>query len=119
MLHMRNNTLNIGELLYTKGDISASIPYFQKYLELTPNSYVGYDKLSYVYLKLNEFNKSITVNKQAKVSLPGHLDPYINIGRTYMAMERKDSARIWLQKADTLSGGTNTMVKTLLVDLEK
>jgi tetratricopeptide (TPR) repeat protein len=111
--------LNLGELNLSKGNLRQSIPYYAKYTNLVPNVYDGYNKLSYVYFKLNEYEQSINTNRRAITNLPGNLDPYINIGQTYIAMGRKDSARVWLLKADSLSGRTIPLVKSILSDLDK
>lgn len=109
--------LNMGELLFGKGDLRGAIPYYQKYMELTSNSYEGYGKLSFVYFQLKEFDQSIAINKQAILKLPFIPDPYINIGRVYISLQNNQEALNWLEKADSITQGRNGEIKTLIKTL--
>jgi len=109
--------LNLGDIHLAKGNLTQAIPCYAKYTDLVPNIYDGFSKLSYVYFQLKQYEQSISTNRRAMATLPNNLDPYINIGQTYTAMGRRDSARLWLLKADSLSGGNNPNVKNLLQSL--
>jgi tetratricopeptide (TPR) repeat protein len=106
--------LNIGELLFGKGDLRGAIPYYQKYMELTSNSYEGYGKLSFVYFQLKEFDQSIAINKLAIQQLPFVADPYTNIGRVYLSLNKKQEALFWLEKADSIMQGRDVEVRKML-----
>jgi tetratricopeptide (TPR) repeat protein len=104
---------NIGEILSTQGKFAEAVPYFIHVINDQPTDYNGYDKLSFAYFKLNEFDKSLEVNKEAIRQMPLIVDPYVNIGRTYLGMQQSDSARYYFQKANEMFPG-NPMVQQFL-----
>jgi tetratricopeptide (TPR) repeat protein len=104
---------NIGNLLFDKGEYREAVPYLGYIIRVSPYEYTGYDKLSFAYFKLNEFGKSLEVNREAIRKIPLIVDPYVNIGRTYLGMQQTDSARYYFQKANEMSPG-NPMVQQLL-----
>ena len=107
--------MNIGELFFAKGQLKEAVPFYQKYIELTPNDYDGYGKLSYIYFQLKDYENSIAINIQAAEKLPNLPDPFINIGQLYLANKQNSDARFWLLKADSITNGTNQNIKEMLL----
>lgn len=105
--------VRMGDLLFAKGNYAGAVPYFAWVMNKYPDNYEGYDKLSFVYFKLNEFGKSIEVNKKAVQNLPLQSEPYINMGKTYQIMNKLDSARICYEQAFKISPA-NTQAQQLL-----
>lgn len=89
----------IADIYMYKGLYQEAVPYLEKYVEKRPASYLGYDKLSYSYYRLNQFEKSIAVNRNAATRFPEYLNPVVNIGQTYLAMGKADSALYYCQAA--------------------
>ena len=110
--------INLGNLLFAKGDYREAIPYLGYIIKVNPYEYTGYDKLSFAYYKLNEFGKSIEVNKRAMLNLPGNPDPILNIGQTFQATNQTDSARLYFQKVLKISP-SNSLVQQLLQGIDK
>ena len=52
---------NIGDLFFAQGKFVEAIPYFEHLIKTRPSGYSGYDKLSFIYFKLNQFDKSIPI----------------------------------------------------------
>lgn len=107
--------LNIGELLYAQGRLLEAVPFYQKYIALTPTVYDGYGKLSFIYYQLKDYENSIATNKLATEKIPNLPDPYINIGQLYMANKQNAEARYWFLKADSLTNGSNPNIKEMLL----
>lgn len=109
--------LTLGDLLQNNGRYEEALYYYNLVLQDRPLEYTGYDKLSYTYYLLHQYTTSIKVNQQAIVNLPGVVDPYVNIGRTYIALHETDSARIYFQRALAIDSN-NAIAKTLLVQVD-
>ncbi len=105
--------LNLGNLLQSTGKNSEAIYYYQKVTQYSPSDFNGYNKLSYTYYLLNDFENSIAVNKRAARFFPTLPDPLINIGVAFQAMNKRDSAAIYLQQALTVDP-TNKAAQNLL-----
>jgi hypothetical protein len=114
----RDVYLNLGTLLIAQFKFNEALPYYESVIRLSPNEYIGYEQLSFTYFKMNQFNKSIEVNLKASRQLPNLPDPYINMGRTYIAQNRPDSALIYLNKANAINPG-NASVQELLRQMGK
>lgn len=110
--------LAIAEIYMGQGRLPDAIPYLQFTIKKRPGDYTAYDRLSYLYFRMNEYAQSIDVNKQAILAIPGSPQPFINLGRTFMGMNNADSARYYLQKANELSPG-NQLVQQLLQQVKK
>jgi tetratricopeptide (TPR) repeat protein len=110
--------LNIGELLYAQGRLSEAIPFYKKYIALSPTVYDGYGKLSFIYYQLKDYENSIATNKLAAERIQNLPDPYINIGQLYIAMQETDVARYWLLKADSIAQGQSDQIKQMLQNLQ-
>lgn len=89
----------IGDIYFEKQDFASAIPYYQKVIALMPDEYYAYEKVSYMYFMLKNYEQSIATNRLAARNLPALPDPYINIARTYVGMNRLDSATYYLQAA--------------------
>lgn len=89
----------IGDIYFEKQDFASAIPYYQKVIALMPGEYYAYEKVSYMYFMLKNYEQSIATNRLAARNLPALPDPYINIARTYVGMNRLDSATYYLQAA--------------------
>jgi tetratricopeptide (TPR) repeat protein len=90
--------MELGNLLQNAGKYEEALPYFRAVVSHRPADYAGYDKLSYTYFLLKDYYKAIEVNTLAANNLPHLADPSINIGRTYFAMQKIDSAIFYAQK---------------------
>ncbi len=104
---------NLGDLYFTKNNLEKSNNYFSIYIRKVPNDYKGYNKLSYGYFLMKKYEQSIEVNKNAIVQFPTLADPYINIGRTFVEMNQKDSARLYLYKARDIDPNNQTVQATV------
>jgi tetratricopeptide (TPR) repeat protein len=110
--------LSIGSLLTAQSKFSEAVPYFESLIRINPNQYIGYERLSFLFFKMNQFDKSIQVNLNACIKLPYLPDPLINISRTYIAENKLDSAGLYLHKADILSPN-NAAIKQMLQQINK
>lgn len=90
-----------------------AIPYFEYRIKNAPTDYASYETLSFIYFSVKEYQKSIAVNTNAAKQFPALPDPLINIGKTFMVMNEKDSARAYFQKAFVLNPN-NAIVTQLL-----
>lgn len=89
----------IGELYFSQGKLKEAIPYFEHVISVRSTESLGYDKLSFIYYQLKEYDKSVAVNKDGIRLVPNYIDGYMNIGRTYINMNMKDSATYYLNQA--------------------
>ena len=94
--------LTMGNLLIAQTRFSEAVPCYEQVIRIIPLDYVGYQQLSYTYFRMNEFDKSIAVNKQA-IQKIHDIGPLINLARTYLAKNQSDSARVYLLKAKEIS----------------
>jgi Tfp pilus assembly protein PilF len=108
-----NPALFIGQMLSEKQQYNEAIPYLQYAVAHTTGNYEAYDKLSFAYFRLNDYKQSIAVNIAAISKLPMQPEPYINIAHVYLAWQQTDSAKVYLQKALSISPG-NTAAMQLL-----
>jgi tetratricopeptide (TPR) repeat protein len=104
--------LNLGDLLQNESRYKEAIPYYEFVVKDRLNEYTGYDRLSYTYFLLGDLKQSIEVNKIAIQKVPGIVNPYVNIGRTYLSMNEPDSAAIYLRNALQIDSG-NVLAKML------
>lgn len=105
--------IGIADIYMYKGLYQEAVPYLEKYIEKRPASYVGYDKLSYSYYRLSQFEKSIAVNRNAAARFPEYLNPIVNIGQTYLAQGNTDSAMYYCQIALTKDPKNSTALQLL------
>ncbi len=105
--------LNLGNLLQSTGKNAEAIYYYRKVTQYSPSDFNGYNKLSYTYYLLNDFENSIAVNKRAARFFPTLPDPLINIGVAFQAINKQDSAAVYLQQALTIDP-TNKAAQNLL-----
>ena len=89
----------IGELYFSQGKLKDAIPYFEHVISVRSTESLGYDKLSFIYYQLKEYDKSVAVNKEGIRLVPNYIDGYMNIGRTYINMNMADSATYYLNRA--------------------
>lgn len=108
--------IKAGEILFAKGRLKEASYYFEQAIRISPNNYIGYDKLSYLLYKSKNYTQSIAMNRKAIKSIPFILDPYLNIARTYNAMNNKDSALYYINEAQKLSPG-NPAIKKVAYEL--
>jgi tetratricopeptide (TPR) repeat protein len=89
----------IGDIYNYKQMYGAAEPYYEKLIRLEPANYEGYSKLSYDYFMQKNYDSSISVNKKALISMPNQLQPIINIARVFIAINKPDSASVYLNTA--------------------
>lgn len=51
---------------------------------------------------MKEYEKSIEINRMATLKMPGVVNPYLNIGKTFLAIGEADSALYYLKIADQI-----------------
>jgi cytochrome c-type biogenesis protein CcmH/NrfG len=93
---------NLGELYFSKQMYGEAATYYAHMITFSPSEYLYYGKLSYSYFLMKDYEKSLAVNKKALAVLPGLPDPYINTSRTYLGMNKTDSAVAYLKTANRL-----------------
>lgn len=93
----------LSNLYISKNDFTNFERSIKKYIELMPQDYTGYSKLSYNYYLTKQYTKSIKVNQDAISKTRGIIDPYINISRVFLDLGRKDSALVYLQQASKIA----------------
>jgi tetratricopeptide (TPR) repeat protein len=101
----------IGEILVLQKKLDEAIPYFQYIIRKRPELYMGYDRLSFLYFNKREYEKSLAVNREAIKKIPSSPEPYMNTGRTFRAINQRDSALYYFEKADALSSGNAELQK--------
>ena len=92
---------------HNKGNYRAAIPLYEKYISKNRMQIQAYANLSYAYYQLKDFDKSIEVNKRALTVSPDGFSPLVNIGKTYIAENKPDSALIYFQMAHAVKPGDN------------
>lgn len=95
--------MRLGDLYFSKNAIERANMYLAHYIQLVPNDYAGYSKLSYNYYLLKQYDQSVEINRNAISKIPGLAAPYINIAQIFLETNQRDSARIYLLKAKELS----------------
>ncbi len=105
--------LFVAKLLVESKRNDEAIPYFESRIGKTPDDYSSYETLSYIYFTLKEYEKSIAVNTVAVKRFPTLVDPLVNISRAFIAANKNDSAKIYLQRALVVSPN-NTVSMQLL-----
>lgn len=86
-------------ILHNKGNIERAIPYYEKFLTKYKSQKEVYANLSFAYFGIKQYDKSIEVNKRALAMFPSAFEPTVNIAKTYLNTNQKDSARVYFQKA--------------------
>ena len=109
--------LTMGNLLIAQSRFSEAIPCYERVIKIIPLDYVGYQQLSYVYFRMNEFDKSIAVNQQA-IQKIHDIGPLINLARTYLAKNQSDSAHVYLLKANEMTPN-NAEIQQMLKQTSK
>ncbi|HWB64510.1 MAG TPA: tetratricopeptide repeat protein [Chitinophagales bacterium] len=105
------------DILFQQKRYAEAIPYYQHMINYMPGNYNSYGQLSFIYFTLGDFQKSMAINQLAIKKLPANYLPYANIGRTYAAMGIKDSALMYLRRADSMNGN-DPLVKNSITELE-
>ncbi len=94
-------------IMHNKGNYQAAIPLYKRYLSKNPLQSQAYANLSYAYYQMKDFDKSIEVNKRALAVTPGAFSPLVNIGKTYIAENKPDSALLYFQMAHAVRPADN------------
>ncbi len=105
--------LKMGEILFNKREYPEAAAHWQKVIDKRPLDYRGYDKLSYLYFILGNYERAIELNRLAIEKIPERPEPVVNLGRTYLGIKQIDSARFYFEKALQIDSG-NMLVKQLL-----
>ncbi len=103
----------VADLYYAQNKYTEAEPYFAKRIEVNPTDYKGYDQLSFLYFKMEEYDKSIAVNKLAASRIPYIPEPYTNLALTFKGIGQTDSARIYAGKALEVKPGYPPALKVL------
>ena len=106
-------SLNIADIYIQREQYRASIPYLESAIRLRPEDYTGYNKLSFVYFKLNEPYQSIAVSKQEILKAHAAGTPYVAIGSVYFGLHKADSAALWAHKALEIEPGNQGAIRLL------
>jgi tetratricopeptide (TPR) repeat protein len=100
--------------IYTQlGQYQAAIPYLEYTIRARPGDYAAYNKLSYVYFRLNDAYRSIEVSKQAILKTQAGGLPYAAIGSVYLSLNKPDSAGLWAHKALEIEPGNRGATQLL------
>lgn len=110
--------LFIAKLLVERARNEEAIPFFEYRINHAASDYSSYESLSFLYFSMKNYDRSIAVNKEAIRQFPGTVDPLLNIGRTFFAMAKQDSARFYFQQV-LLQNPNNTAALQLLDQLSK
>lgn len=110
--------LFIAKLLVERARNEEAIPFFEYRINHAASDYSSYESLSFLYFSIKNYDRSIAVNKEAIRQFPGTVDPLLNIGRTFFAMAKQDSARFYFQQV-LLQNPNNTAALQLLDQLSK
>jgi tetratricopeptide (TPR) repeat protein len=94
-------------IMHNKGNYQAAIPLYEKYIRSNPLQMQAYANLSYAYFQMKDFDKSIEVNRRALAIAPGSFGSLVNIGKTYIAENKPDSALLYFQMAHAVRPGDN------------
>lgn len=89
--------LKLADLLLLRGQLTETIPYYSYIISEQPAEYIGYNRLSYVYYLLKDYDSAIAVNKRAIAYVPATPEPIINIGKTFQIMNQPDSAHYYFE----------------------
>lgn len=90
---------------HNKGNTERAIPYYEKFLTKYKSQKEVYANLSFAYFGIKQYDKSIEVNKRALAMFPSAFEPTVNIAKTYLHTNQKDSARVYFQKAAEINPG--------------
>jgi len=104
---------NMGAILHNKGNYEAAIPMYRKFLTQYPKQIEAYTNLSFAYFKLNDFEKSIAVNREAIQATGEPFFPTVNIAKTYMVMNMPDSALVYWEQAHAMKPNEATVNKSI------
>lgn len=110
--------MNISDLLIGQQKYTEAIPYLQEYIRYRPQEYSGYEKLSLIYFKNGQLEKSLDVNRQAAAQMPNNMAPYLNMARTFYQLNQPDSVVTYAQKALVIAPG-NPDARQLLNAVKK
>ena len=110
--------LIIARLLIDQNRFQEAIPYYEFRIRSIPADYSAYEELSFAHYSVKDYNKSLAVNAWAVKLFPSIPQPLVNIGRTYVSMNKPDSARIYFQRGLLVSPG-NQNILALLEEVNK
>lgn len=103
----------LGSCYETLGEISAAEAAFMRVVELRPDYVEAYKNLCLLFMKQQEFQKTIDYAQDgAEIAPDDYLFPYL-IGTSLMAAKDFDNAAIFLKKARELSGNSAHVVNSL------
>lgn len=107
-----------GQLLIQQNRLDEAKYFYEEIIRKRPQTYIGYEGLGQIYFIKKEYSAVQNVLKTAIANIPPTPNPYIMIGKTYYALNQRDSTRIWLNRAMEVSPG-NTEIKQLLLSLDQ
>jgi tetratricopeptide (TPR) repeat protein len=103
---------NIAVLLDAQNKFAEAIPYYKKAIEIRPKLMV-YANLSFDYFRLNDFENSLAVSRDASKDFPNAYQPYFNMAKVFMRMGARDSAIANFEKAYRYNENDYSLVSTL------
>ena len=107
---------NMGAIMHNKGQYAAAIAMYEKFLTQYPTQLEAYTNLSFAYFKMNDFDNSIATNIRAIRMTGEAFFPTVNIAKTYMVMNKSDSAMIYLNQAHAMqpnNPGINSLIEQI------
>lgn len=97
------------EILIANKKYEQAVPYAEFIIRNAPDEDDGYIKLAYIYFILQQYEKSIQVNKRAITETGNALTPLISIAQTFAIINKKDSALHYYRLAKQIEPN-NTIV---------
>ena len=89
----------LGYFYEMRGMSDQAIEYFDRALELDPNSGLTLNQLGYTYADKREFEKAIEYLRRYADAYPGDANPYDSLGEIYYRMGRIDEALAQFKEA--------------------
>lgn len=102
---------------HNTGNLPAATVNYEKFLRKYPFQMEAYANLSFAYFSLEQFEKSIDVNKRALKIYPNAFEPMVNIGKTFYRINQRDSALYYFEEANSINPN-NPDVVNMIDDLK-
>ena len=105
----------LGFFLIEQGDLRRGVNLLIKAIDIgyTTNDPEYYTSWALIYMLLNETDKAENMLIEAKALAPDWVDPYMQLGRLYLYLEKYDAARENLEKALELSPENQSVIDAL------
>lgn len=95
------------------GRVQEAVIHYEKCLAQDPYYEPAYANLSYAYYQLGDYDQSIQTNQNAIKRFPNSADPYINIGKALLTLNKPYDALNYFEQAYTLAPNDLNLVLTL------